>query len=327
MSVMGTPSFRPLPALAAALVAVALLSMLVGPAGFGLPGERATASLILLEIRLPRVLLGGLVGAALGLSGAALQGYLRNPLAEPGILGVSAGAALGAVVAIHTGLAGAMALTLPLAGLLGAGLATLAVIALAGTHAGPLTLILAGVAVSTLAMALTTLALTLAPNPFAAAEMVTWMLGSLNDRSLTHVWLAAPLIAAGIVLLATLARPLDALTLGEDAARNLGIDVRRLRWRIVAGTALAVGAATAVTGAISFVGLLVPHLLRPWCGHRPGALLAASALGGALLVLGADLALRFVAPLADVRLGVVTALIGAPLFLVLVLKSRREMLP
>jgi iron complex transport system permease protein len=318
----------PVMALLAAAVGLAFLaSLLVGPSGIGLPQGSDVARMILMEIRLPRAILGAAIGAALGLAGAVLQGYLRNPLAEPGLLGISGGAALGAVIAIHSGASAAFALALPAGGLIGAALAALAVMLLAGERSGPLTLILAGVAISSLAGALTTLALNLSPNPFASVEMLFWLLGSLADRSLLHVWLALPLIVAGGILLLTTGQALDALTLGEEAAQSLGVDLRALRARIVAGTALAVGGATAVAGTIGFVGLVVPHLLRPLVGHEPRRLLWASTLGGAALVLAADAALRLIAPLSDVRLGVVTALIGAPFFLWLVVKTRRELGP
>ncbi len=311
----------------AALLAFAL-SLAVGPSGFGLGGGGGEAgALIFREIRLPRALLGALVGAALGLSGAALQGYLRNPLAEPGLIGVSGGAALGAVLAIHLGLSQALPLTLPIGGLTGAALAMLAVVALAGVHGGPVTLILAGLAVSGIATALISLALNLSQNPFASVEMVYWLMGSLADRSLLQVWLAGPLMLAGMALLLLLGRALDALTLGEDAARSLGIDLGRTRLALVAGTALSVGAATAVTGIIGFVGLLVPHVLRPFTGHRPGLLLPASALAGAVFLLLADTALRLAQPWIDVRIGVLTALLGAPFFVWLVLATRRELAP
>lgn len=308
------------------LVALALfiVSLLLGPAGFGLPAEREAAWLILTEIRLPRALLAALIGGGLGIAGAALQGYLRNPLAEPGLIGVTGGASLGAVIAIHTGAAQAFGLALPLGGLAGAALATVAVVVIAGARSGPIGLILAGVAVSSIAGALTTLALNLAPNPFASVEIVFWLLGSLTDRSLVHVWLAAPMILAGVALLAVFGSSLDALSLGEDAARNLGVDVAGVRLAVIAGTALAVGAATAVAGAIGFIGLIVPHLLRPYVGHLPSRLLPASAVGGAALLLAADLGVRLLAPVAEIKLGVVTALIGAPFFLWLVLKLARE---
>jgi iron complex transport system permease protein len=314
-------------ALAVAAAIAFIASLLVGPTGIGLPRGGAAAHMILWEIRLPRAILGALIGGALGLSGAVLQGYLRNPLAEPGLLGIAGGASLGAVLAIHSGAAAAFALALPAGGLIGAALAAIAVMGLAGERSGPLTLILAGVAISSLAGALTTLALNLSPNPFATVEMLFWLLGSLTDRSLQHVWLAAPLILLGGALLLTTGRALDALTLGEEAAQNLGVDLKALRARIVGGTALAVGAATAVSGTIGFVGLVVPHLLRPLVGHEPRRLLPASAFGGAALVLAADVALRLFAPLSEVRLGVVTALIGAPFFLWLVVKTRRELGP
>jgi iron complex transport system permease protein len=318
-------------ALAATTVAAFLLSLAVGPSGFGLAlGARLggeAGALIFWEIRLPRAVLGALVGAALGLSGAALQGYLRNPLAEPSLIGVSGGAALGAVVAIHLGLSQAFALALPVGGLAGAALAMVAVVALAGAHGGAITLILAGLAVSGIATALISLALNLSQNPFASVEMVFWMMGSLADRSLTQVYLAAPLMLAGVAVLLLLGRALDALTLGEDAAASLGIELSRTRTMIVAGTALSVGAATAVTGIIGFVGLIVPHVLRPFAGHRPGLLLPASMLGGATFLLVADTALRLVQPWVELRIGVLTALIGAPFFVWLVLKTRSELAP
>ena len=313
--------------LSAFLIGCVVLSLCIGPAGFGFPGAREAAWLIFTEIRLPRTILGLLIGAALGLSGAALQGYLRNPLAEPGLLGVTGGASLGAVIAIHSGASAAFSFALPLGGLLGAASATIAVLLLAGNRSGPITLILAGVAISSLAGALTTLALNLSPNPFAAVEMVFWMLGSLNDRSLVHVWIASPLIIAGGLLLLSLGRELDSLSLGDDVAANLGLDLRRVRLMLVAGTALAVGAATSVAGSIGFVGLIMPHILRPYVKYEPGRLLAISAVGGACLVLAADLLLRIISPLGDVKLGVLTALIGAPFFLWLVVKTRRELGP
>ncbi|KAB2910988.1 MAG: iron ABC transporter permease [Hyphomicrobiaceae bacterium] len=314
-------------ALGAAACAAFLLSLAVGPSGFGFHVAGDAGALILREIRLPRAILGALVGGALGLSGAALQGYLRNPLAEPSIVGVSGGSALGAVLAIHLGLSGVFAFALPAGGLAGAAVAMLLVMALAGSHGGPVTLILAGLAVSSFATALISLALNLSQNPFATVEMVFWLMGSLADRSLTQVWLAAPLMVAGMALLLLVGRALDALTLGEDAARSLGLDLKRTRLTVVAGTALSVGAATAVTGIIGFVGLIVPHALRPLVGHRPGLLLPASLLGGATMLLVADVALRVVQPWVDLRIGVLTALLGAPFFVWLVLKTRAELAP
>ncbi|MBA8879845.1 FecCD family ABC transporter permease [Phyllobacterium myrsinacearum] len=308
-------------------------SLLVGPAALGtsdsiralLMGQGDAIVIVMREIRLPRALLGLMIGATLGLSGAVLQGYLRNPLAEPGLLGVSASASLGAVIAIYTGLSLAFPLALPLMALAGAVLAVLLVQALAGRSAGTLTIILAGVAVSSFAGAMTTLALNLSPNPFAAMEIVYWMLGSLTDRSMLHVQLAAPFILMGWVLLFSLGRSLDALTLGPDAAASMGINIKRVQLFAILGTAASVGAATAVAGAIGFVGLIVPHVLRPLVGARPSRLLPASALGGASMLLGADILARLIAPDRDLKLGVLTAIIGAPFFLWLVFRTRRGM--
>jgi iron complex transport system permease protein len=319
--------------LALVVLALFVLSLLTGPAGFG-PGESLSAlltgqgdavSLVMREIRLPRALLAMMVGASLGLAGAALQGYLRNPLAEPGLIGVSGSAALGAVIALQTGFAAMFALALPFAALTGALVAVLLILALAGPRGGSLTLILAGIAISALAGALTSLVLNLSPNPFAVSETVFWMLGSLADRSFWHVGVALPFMVVGWVLLSLTARGLDALTLGEDAAASLGIRLGRMRLMIVFGTASAVGAATAVAGAIGFVGLVVPHMLRPLLGARPGLLLPASALGGAALVLAADIAVRLVLPDRDLKLGVLMAIVGAPLFLHLIYKTRRQL--
>ena len=317
---------RYLIALLAAIAALAfILSLLVGPSGIGIDATGQARALIFEEIRLPRALLGALVGGTLGLAGAALQGYLRNPLAEPSLVGVSGGAALGAVLAIQLGLSHLLPLALPIGGLAGATLAMLAVVALAGAHGGPVTLILAGLAVSSIATALISLALNLSQNPFASVEMVFWMMGSLADRSLPQLWISAPLMLLGCGLLLTLARALDALTLGEDAASSLGINLNRTRLAVIAGTALSVGAATAVTGVIGFVGLVVPHMLRGLAQHRPGLLLPASLLGGAAMLLVADVALRIVQPWLELRIGVLTALIGAPFFVWLVLKTRVEL--
>ena len=313
--------------------AVAVLffgSLLIGPAGLGLgeslaalvSGQGGAVVLVMQEIRLPRALLGLMTGAALGLSGAAMQGYLRNPLAEPGLIGVSASAALGAVLALQTGLAGLFALALPLSALAGAGVAVLLILGLAGPRGGALALILAGVAISALAAALTSLVLNLSPNPFAAMEIVYWMMGSLADRSMDHVWLAAPFMLIGLAMLLSLGRSFDALTLGEDAAASMGVNLARLRLVLIGGTALAVGASVSVAGSIGFVGLVVPHVLRPLVGAQPSRLLPASALGGAAVVLAADIAVRSIAPDQDLKLGVLTALIGAPFFLHLIWRLR-----
>ncbi|MEM6940725.1 MAG: iron ABC transporter permease [Pseudomonadota bacterium] len=310
-----------------------LAALTLGPAPIGpieslralVIGDAGPLTLVMREIRLPRALLAIMVGASLGLAGAAMQGYLRNPLAEPGLIGVSGSAALGAVISIQTGFAASVAFGLPAMALLGALIGVVLVMALAGPRGSSLTLILAGIAISALAAALTSLVLNLSPNPFAANEIVFWMMGSLADRSMTHVWIALPLMLFGWVLLASLGRGLDALTLGEDAASALGIRMARLRLILVVGAASVVGASTAVAGAIGFVGLVVPHILRPLVGAQPSRLLWASALGGASMVLLADIAVRVIMPDRDLKLGVVTALIGAPLFLHLIYKTRRHL--
>lgn len=318
--------------LAALMLVLFCLSLLIGPAGLTVQdslsalfsGDGGAVALVMREIRLPRAILGLLVGAVLGLSGAAMQGYLRNPLAEPGIIGISLSSALGAVLALQMGFVAAFPLALPLSALAGAGCAVVLILLLAGPRGGAMGLILAGIAISALAGALTSLVLNLSPNPFAAMEIVFWMMGSLADRSMQHVWLAAPFMLLGGGLLLSLGRGLDALSLGEDAAATMGINLIRLRWQLVIGTALAVGASVAVAGAVGFVGLVVPHLLRPMVGGRPSRVLPASALGGASMLLAADIAVRVIAPDQDLKLGVLTALIGAPFFLHLIWRLRGE---
>ncbi len=319
--------------LIAAVVILFLAALTLGPAQIGpleslralVAGDAGPLTLVMREIRLPRAILAVMVGASLGLAGAAMQGYLRNPLAEPGLIGVSGSAALGAVIAIQTSLAATLALGLPAMALGGALLGVVLVVVLAGPRGSSLTLILAGIAISALAAALTSLVLNLSPNPIAANEIVFWMMGSLADRSMTHVWIALPFMVAGWLMLVTLGRGLDALTLGEDAAGAMGIRLARLRLTLILGTASVVGAATAVAGAIGFVGLVVPHILRPLVGARPSALLWASALGGAIMLLAADIAVRLILPERDLKLGVLTALVGAPLFLHLIYKTRKQL--
>jgi iron complex transport system permease protein len=289
-----------------------------------LAGRNTVAALVLVELRLPRALLGALVGFSLGMAGAALQGLLRNPLAEPGIIGISEAAAFGAVLTFYFGLAGALWLALPLGGIAGAFTATFLLLALAGRGAGTMTLILAGVAINSLAGALTALALNLSANPFAVTEIVFWLMGSFADRSLPYVWLVMPLMAIGWGLIGVSGPALDALTLGEETATSLGVDLRRLRLQLVTGTAFAVGSAVAVTGSIGFVGLVVPHLLRPLVAHRPGRLLLVSGLGGAALTLAADIVVRLLPVRPELKIGVVTAIIGAPFLFSLIFRLRRE---
>ncbi|PKP92870.1 MAG: ABC transporter permease [Alphaproteobacteria bacterium HGW-Alphaproteobacteria-16] len=323
------------PVLIGGLTLVALLaglaSLMVGSASIAperllaaLAGsDDRIASVILFELRLPRAILGLAVGAMLGLSGAALQGYLRNPLAEPAVLGASNAAALGAVIALYFGLAAIHPAVLPLLAIL-TGLGALGLLfLLAGKAESPLTLILAGIAVATMAGAGISLALNLAPNPFAAIEIMTWLMGSLEDRSFSHVWVALPCIAVGGALLLWDGRALDALTLGEDGAAALGVDLAAVRLRLMLGVAIGVGGAVAVTGAIGFIGLIVPHLVRPLTDRSPSAILLPSALAGAALLTLADLGVRLIPASSELKLGVVTAFLGVPVFLAYLMRERR----
>lgn len=306
--------------LAALAALLATLSLLWAPWTL-LSLASDVARTILIELRLPRTLLGLAVGGTLGLTGAALQGLLRNPLASPDVLGTSTGAALGAVVAsYYISVGGTFGLAL--GGMAGAVIALLLLLLLAGRGATTATLVLAGVAVSALAGALTNLALSLAPSPFALYDVLFWLLGSLADRSLDHVTFALPPMLFGCWLAWSGRRGLDALALDEDVAATLGVDVRRLRREIVIGTGIAVGAGVAVAGAIGFIGLIVPHLVRPYVRHRPGASLIPSALGGAALLTAADLAVRVPINGQELKLGVVTAMVGAPFFLWLILRGK-----
>jgi iron complex transport system permease protein len=299
--------------------AIPLAHVVRALSGQGDPIERA----ILFELRLPRAILGLAVGAMLGLSGAALQGFLRNPLAEPSVLGASNGASLGAVIALYFGLAELHPAMLPIVAIAGAFAALGLLFVLAAGSQSALSLILAGIAVGTLAVAGVSLALNLSPNPFAAMEIMTWLLGSLEDRSFSHVALALPCIALGMVLVAWDGHALDALTLGEDGARALGVDLRRTRMRMLVGVAIGVGGAVAVSGAIGFIGLIVPHLVRPMTDRSPSAILLPSALGGAALLTFADVLVRVIPTSNELKLGVVTAFLGVPVFLVHLMRERR----
>ncbi|HWF64571.1 MAG TPA: iron ABC transporter permease [Rhizomicrobium sp.] len=280
------------------------------------------ARLIVTDLRLPRSILALLVGASLGLSGAVLQGLTRNPLAEPGLLGVSTGAALGAVLAIYFGVTLIAGIGGPLLGLIGALAASALTFGLAA-GGGTITLVLAGAAVSSLTAAGIALALNFAPNPYAAYEIMNWLLGSLADKSWNQVWLILPFVLVGSALLATTGRALDALSLGETQAESLGVDLTRLRIAAIAGTALAVGAATSVTGAIGFIGLVAPHLARPFVGYQPSRILLPATLGGALLLLLADIAARLIHLGPELKLGVFTSLVGTPFFFWLVVRLKR----
>jgi iron complex transport system permease protein len=292
----------------------------------GLMGQGADATnIIICEIRLPRALLSVLIGATLGLSGAALQGLLRNPLAAPSLFGAPSAAAFAAVAVIALGWTDALSLALPFAAMIGAFASVGLLILVAGPRASLLILILAGLAISSLAAALTSLALNLAPNPFAALEIAFWLLGSLEDRSMRHVVMAAPFMAMAWVLLVGGGNAFRALTLGEDAAASLGVRLVPLRLRVIVGVAAGVGAGVAVAGTIGFIGLVAPHLVRPFLRHDPGRLLLPSALAGAALLTSADIAVRLIPSQSEIKVGVLTALIGAPFFIVLIFTRRREL--
>jgi len=309
------------------------LSLLAGRVWID-PATTPNAAVILMELRLPRAVLAVVVGAGLGAAGAAMQGYLRNPLADPGLFGIAPMAALGAVASFWFGASLPPAIaqwSLPAFALTGAalGMALLALIAgrsssdaASGAGGGIALFTLAGLMIASLAGALTALAITLAPNPFALSEIVLWLNGALTDRSWREVWIAAPLVTLGIAVLALAARPLDALTLGEDAARSMGVDPKRLLLLLVAGIGLTVGAGVAVAGIIGFVGLIVPHLVRPLTNRLPSSLILPSALAGACLVLIADSAVRVLPFITELRLGIALSLIGAPFFLWLLLRMR-----
>jgi iron complex transport system permease protein len=309
-------------ALALLVAALFAVSLMVGKAVVPLSAlwSGDTRWVIIAELRFPRGVLGAILGASLGLSGAVMQGWLRNPLADPGVLGVSSSAALGAVAAIVLGTAGQVGIFAAAMGCAAGGLALLA--ALTWRAETPAAFVLAGTVLASLAAALTAFLISIAPNPYVVTAAIDWLLGALTDRGPEDLIHAAPPMVAGWVLLLATARSLDALTLGADAARSLGVSLRRLQALVVAGVGLCVGAGVAVTGVIGFVGLVVPHLLRPLVGARPSALLVPSALGGAALILAADTLCRLAPGAGEIRLGVAMALIGAPFFLVLLLGER-----
>lgn len=329
----GKTPFLLLPLLAAALLACAFASLLIGPVGLSLSQVLAgmvgagddNIALIVQELRLPRVLIAILAGASLGLSGAALQGLLRNPLADPGVIGVSASAGLGAVIAISFGLVTVFPMAVQILAMTGGLIATALLLYLASRDASILTLILAGIGISSLAAAVMALVMNFAPNPLALQDMVMWLMGSLQNRTSEDLYLTLPFVLIGWFLMTGTGGGLDATSLGEETATTLGIDMKVLRLRIILGSALSVGAVVAVCGTVGFVGLVIPHFLRPLVGYAPGRLLLPSALGGAILLLLADMITRLPFGNHQLQLGVVTSLIGAPLFLHIIHKTRGAM--
>lgn len=305
----------------ALLLVLLPLSLLAGRVWLD-PFSDPRAALILMELRLPRALLAVAVGAGLGAAGAAMQGYLRNPLADPGLFGIAPMAALGAVTGMWFGIA-VNPWLLPLMALAGAALGMTLLALIAGRTGGIALFTLAGLMIASLAGALMALAITMAPSAFAMSEIVIWLNGALTDRSWREVYLAAPLVAAGIGLLLVAAKPLDALTLGDAAARSLGVRTDVLLFLLVSGVGLTVGAGVAVAGIIGFVGLIVPHLVRPFTDRLPSSLIMPSALAGACLVLAADSVVRILPLMTELRLGIALSLLGAPFFLWLLLRMRR----
>lgn len=265
---------------------------------------------IVWDIRLPRALTAWLAGAALGLTGAALQGLLRNPLADAGVLGLSGFAALGAVIAFAFG----FATLAPAMSVVFAMVAALLITTLGWASRGPASLVLIGVGLSSFAGGLIALALNLAPNPGALADLVNWTLGSVEGRSLEHVALVATLLAVGAALIFAAARGLQALTLGEEAAVAIGANLTHTRTLVVLGAAACTGGATAVAGIIGFVGIAAPHLVRALAGHDPARLLLPSALAGGALLVCADIIVRLLPTDTELKLGVAAALIGGPIF-------------
>jgi iron complex transport system permease protein len=320
-------------ALITLVVLLLLVSLGIGPvrlspltvvdALFG--GGSDVQQVIVREIRLPRTILGFAIGAMLGLSGAALQGLLRNPLASPSLFGAPQSAAFGAVLIIALGIADVRSYALPVAAILAAFASVFMLLAIAGRNAGLLILILSGLAISSLAGAATALVMNLSSNPFAVLEIAFWLLGSLEDRSFRHVMLALPFIVAGAAILLSQRNAFRALSLGEEAAQSLGVDVARLRLLVISGVALGVGGAVAVTGTIGFIGLVAPHLMRPLIGHDPARLLIPSALTGSALLLSADIAVRIIPSTSDIKVGVLTSIIGVPFFLYLIMRERRAL--
>lgn len=292
-----------------------------------LAGRPGAAALIAGEVRLPRTLLALLVGAAMGLAGAALQGLLRNPLVDPGLIGVSQGAAIAAAAVFYFDFLAALGLfATVLAGLTGAALTLVVLIGLSGSITRPAVVLMAGLAISALGSALLALVLNFAPSPYAMQELVFWLLGSVSHQGLDHALLLTPLLLLGAALAFSQRRLLAGLSLGEQVADSLGLRVSLGSKLVIGASALLVGSAVAIAGNIGFVGLLVPHLIRPLVGFRPDRLLLPSALLGALVVCWADMLVRLLPPERELKLGVITALLGTPFFIWLVWKERRRWL-
>lgn len=306
------------------LILAAGFSLLAGKIWISPLDADDNSAAIIYELRLPRTLLGIIIGAALGMAGAAMQGFLRNPLADPGLFGISSSAALGAVFSIYLGYSGSIGI-LPLFALLGAAIGMGLLTLLAGRSGSLIIFTLAGLILSSLTGSLTALIISIAPNPFASSEIITWLMGAITDRSWNDIYLTAPLVIMGIISLLACAKMLDALTLGQDVAISMGMNIKRMQYLLILGIGLTVGASVAVTGIIGFVGLIIPHLMRPFTDERPSSLLIPSALAGSILILCADSIIRIMPWVSELRLGIAMSLLGAPFFLALLFHMRRKL--
>ena len=326
-------------ALALAILVIVLISLSVGPVsipardvaiiligllGLDIADVSRTHELVIQQIRLPRIIVGAAVGMGLGVAGATMQGLFRNPLADPGIIGVSAGGALGAVIAIATGTAGLFFMALPLAAFSGAMIATLFVygISTVSGHFSMATLLLAGIAVNAFLGAIVSAIVILLPDNGALREILFWLAGGLDSRAWEHVVMSLPPILAGIGIAMIMARDLNLLMLGDDEARSLGVNVAPVRLLLLAVSAMVTGVAVAVSGTIVFVGLVTPHVLRLLLGPDNRVLIPMSALGGAVFVILADTVARTVIQPAELRVGILTAFVGAPFFILLLIQNR-----
>ena len=279
-------------------------------------------SIVIWQIRLPRALAAFVVGAALGASGAALQGLLRNPLAEPGVLGVTSAAALAATFAIYYGFAARSPYLLPIYSIAGALAATVLLAVAAIRIKSVVTLILLGVGLSSLSTAIMSVLLNLAPHPFSLSEMINWLLGSVANKSMDDLLVALPFVVVGLTILFINRRGLSALTLGEEAAAGVGLNLRSLRTAVVIGSGIATGASVALAGAIGFVGIIAPHVVRPFVGYDPARTLVPSAILAGLILVVADIGVRLIPTSSELKLGVVAALIGAPVFIWIAVERR-----
>ncbi len=328
-------------ALGVLVLSAAIASLALGPLGIPVSHVAAivldrvgidvadftiTEKLVVEQLRAPRILVGGLVGMALGVSGAALQGLFRNPMADPGIIGVSAGGATGAVLSIALGLNTLFFLALPLfsfAGAMGAAFLVYGIAAVGGRVSMP-TLLLAGVAVSSFLGAVVSAVIVMVPADAALREILFWLAGGLDGRTWEHVRIAVGPILVGVAIITLLSRDLNLLMLGDEEARSLGVRVRLVRPLILATAALVTGTAVAFSGTIAFVGLVVPHMLRLLFGPDHRVLIPLSAAGGALFVVVADTIARTAVQPTELRVGIITALVGAPFFLFLLIRNKRQ---